>query len=168
MVHRCGDMLINPPRSGRGHLRADPRRRGARRAVGTRAAAGAAPDAQPPRKTSGRSPQWNEPADTLDRLVKASTRPNPGAFTFRSGDKLRVWRSKLERDCRIRGERAGSLRSCDETRCCGISLLSTVTTVSPSMAAVDLDAVDHPRHAADQSIAAPRPDPANPSYHATL
>jgi hypothetical protein len=42
-------------------------------------------------------------------------------------------------------EPAVGLRSCDETRCFGTSLLSTATTVSPSMAAVDLDAVDHPR-----------------------
>jgi methionyl-tRNA formyltransferase len=47
--------------------------------------------------------RWSEPAETLDRLIKASTRPHPGAFTFRERDKLLVWRSKLERDLRFRG-----------------------------------------------------------------
>jgi methionyl-tRNA formyltransferase len=47
--------------------------------------------------------RWSEPAEVLDRLVKASTHPHPGAFSFRGGGLLRVWRSRLERDGRNRG-----------------------------------------------------------------
>ena len=47
--------------------------------------------------------RWTEPADALDRLIKASTRPHPGAFTYRSGEKMLVWQSKLEGDGKLRG-----------------------------------------------------------------
>jgi methionyl-tRNA formyltransferase len=46
---------------------------------------------------------WNRPALAIDRLVKASSRPHPGAFTFRSGEKLLVWRSRRETQLPMRG-----------------------------------------------------------------
>jgi methionyl-tRNA formyltransferase len=48
---------------------------------------------------------WRASADDIDRLVKASSRPHPGAFTYRAQEKVLVWRSRVERSLRIRGVR---------------------------------------------------------------
>lgn len=47
--------------------------------------------------------RWHDPAAALDRLIKASTRPHPGAFTFRGGKRLIVWRSSLAGGREMRG-----------------------------------------------------------------
>jgi methionyl-tRNA formyltransferase len=39
---------------------------------------------------------WNRPANEIHRLVRAVSHPYPGAFTFRGGQKVIVWRAKLE------------------------------------------------------------------------
>jgi methionyl-tRNA formyltransferase len=36
---------------------------------------------------------WTEPAEAIDRLVRATTKPYPGAFTFANGRKIIVWRT---------------------------------------------------------------------------
>lgn len=38
-----------------------------------------------------------------DKLIKSSTHPHPGAFTFVNGQKLTVWKSKVENNIRIKG-----------------------------------------------------------------
>lgn len=48
---------------------------------------------------------WRSSAREIDRLVKASTRPHPGAFTYRKDERLIVWRSKVETNLPIRGVR---------------------------------------------------------------
>jgi len=37
---------------------------------------------------------WNQPADAIYRLVRAVSRPYPGAFTFAGGRKLIIWRAR--------------------------------------------------------------------------
>lgn len=65
--------------------------------------AGAAPrerqDHSRSRYFGGRSPadgeiDWSAPAETARNLVRAVTRPWPGAFTWYDGRKLRVWRAE--------------------------------------------------------------------------
>lgn len=38
---------------------------------------------------------WRQPAEDIYRLVRAVSRPYPGAFTFRSGRKVTVWRARV-------------------------------------------------------------------------
>lgn len=38
---------------------------------------------------------WNQPARVVHRLVRAVSRPYPGAFTWQAGRKLIVWRAEL-------------------------------------------------------------------------
>lgn len=45
---------------------------------------------------------WSAPAAQIDRLVRASTRPHPGAYTYAGGSRLRVWETELA-DGRHRG-----------------------------------------------------------------
>ena len=37
---------------------------------------------------------WGESAYTIDRLVKAATRPHPGAFTFHGDNRVVLWKSR--------------------------------------------------------------------------
>lgn len=37
---------------------------------------------------------WSQPADAIYRLVRAVSRPYPGAFTFASGKKVMIWRAR--------------------------------------------------------------------------
>ena len=37
---------------------------------------------------------WREPACAIDRLVKAATRPHPGAFTFHGDNRVVLWKSR--------------------------------------------------------------------------
>lgn len=55
--------------------------------------------------------EWRASAEEIDRLVKASTRPHPGAFTYCGSERLIVWRSRCERDLRIRGVRGRVLKA---------------------------------------------------------
>jgi methionyl-tRNA formyltransferase len=42
--------------------------------------------------------EWNREAQDIDRLIKASSRPHPGAYTYFNNNKLIVWSSNVE-DC---------------------------------------------------------------------
>tara|TARA_B100001059_G_C17833759_1_gene586511 strand:+ start:792 stop:1736 length:945 start_codon:yes stop_codon:yes gene_type:complete len=46
---------------------------------------------------------WNNSATYLDRLVKASSLPHPGAYTYFKDKKLIVWKSEVENDIKIKG-----------------------------------------------------------------
>ncbi|WP_136415565.1 formyltransferase family protein [Herbaspirillum sp. ST 5-3] len=46
---------------------------------------------------------WHRDAQEIDRLVKASTRPHPGAFTFTGARRLFVWQSAIETGLAIKG-----------------------------------------------------------------
>lgn len=46
---------------------------------------------------------WSDTAFNIDRLIKASSEPHPGAFTFYDDSKLIIWKSKLEREKKIKG-----------------------------------------------------------------
>lgn len=46
---------------------------------------------------------WNRPAREIHALVRASSRPYPGAYTAAGGRKLIVWRAEVERKLRYRG-----------------------------------------------------------------
>lgn len=46
---------------------------------------------------------WHEPAYKIDRLIKASTHPHPGAFTFWQKQKINIWHSELEENIHIKG-----------------------------------------------------------------
>jgi len=43
---------------------------------------------------------WNNDAEDIDRLIKASCRPHPGAFTFCQGKLYKVWKSSVEKHSR--------------------------------------------------------------------
>lgn len=46
---------------------------------------------------------WNKSAREIDALVRATSRPHPGAFTFLKDRKLLVWRSELDSTTPFRG-----------------------------------------------------------------
>lgn len=46
---------------------------------------------------------WSRPAASLLRLVRASGRPHPGAYSYLEGRKLIVWRASWEADEPVRG-----------------------------------------------------------------
>tara|TARA_B100000029_G_scaffold95316_2_gene85457 strand:+ start:1509 stop:2549 length:1041 start_codon:yes stop_codon:yes gene_type:complete len=46
---------------------------------------------------------WSESADEIARQVRTASRPHPGAYTHCGGDKLIVWRARVERSLPIRG-----------------------------------------------------------------
>lgn len=46
---------------------------------------------------------WQEPAEAVDRLIRASTHPHPGAFSSWRGRTLRVWQASLDEVPDIRG-----------------------------------------------------------------
>jgi len=47
--------------------------------------------------------EWNKDANSINRLIRASTKPYPGAFTFYRRQILRVWNSKVESNILIKG-----------------------------------------------------------------
>ena len=47
--------------------------------------------------------RWTMPAKDIDRLIKASTHPHPGAFSFVNDQKITVWKSRVEKELRIKG-----------------------------------------------------------------
>jgi methionyl-tRNA formyltransferase len=46
---------------------------------------------------------WHQDAESIHKLVKASTHPHPGAYTFAGEKKMTVWASRVEDNMRIRG-----------------------------------------------------------------
>ncbi len=46
---------------------------------------------------------WNKSAFEIDRLIKASTRPHPGAFTFCNEKIITIWKSKVNRTHSYKG-----------------------------------------------------------------
>lgn len=46
---------------------------------------------------------WNNSAYIIDRLIKASTKPHPGAYTYCNDTKIVVWESELETNIPIKG-----------------------------------------------------------------
>jgi methionyl-tRNA formyltransferase len=46
---------------------------------------------------------WSHSSWQIDRLVKASTKPHPGAYTYHRGSKFIIWSSEIERNLPIRG-----------------------------------------------------------------
>ena len=46
---------------------------------------------------------WHAPAERIARLVRAASRPHPGAYTYIEGFKLIVWRAGVERQWPARG-----------------------------------------------------------------
>ena len=46
---------------------------------------------------------WNNSSAYIDKLIRASSNPHPGAFTFLNTNKIFIWRSKIETDIKIKG-----------------------------------------------------------------
>jgi len=46
---------------------------------------------------------WLESAENICRLIRAATRPHPGAYTFLREHKLTVWKSRVEENLPIKG-----------------------------------------------------------------
>ena len=46
---------------------------------------------------------WNLSAYEIDRLIKATTHPYPGAFSFIQGEIIKIWKSTIELDSNITG-----------------------------------------------------------------
>lgn len=46
---------------------------------------------------------WNESAINVDRLIKASSYPHPGAYTYFNDQKLIIWESEIEVELPIKG-----------------------------------------------------------------
>ena len=46
---------------------------------------------------------WNNSANYLNRLIKASSAPHPGAYSYFKDDKVVIWKSQVEHDINIKG-----------------------------------------------------------------
>ncbi len=46
---------------------------------------------------------WNNSAEYIDRLIKASTHPHPGAYTYCKDTKIIIWKSEIETKIPIKG-----------------------------------------------------------------
>ena len=46
---------------------------------------------------------WNNDADYLNRLIKASSEPHPGAYTYFKDNKVIIWKSEIEKNINIKG-----------------------------------------------------------------
>jgi methionyl-tRNA formyltransferase len=46
---------------------------------------------------------WNSSSKNIDKIIRASSNPHPGAFTFLNTNKIFIWRSKIETDIKIKG-----------------------------------------------------------------
>lgn len=46
---------------------------------------------------------WTQPARDIDKLIRASTRPHPGAYTFINDRKISVFQSRIETGKKIKG-----------------------------------------------------------------
>lgn len=47
--------------------------------------------------------EWNQDSLDIDKLVRASSIPHPGAYFYFAGKKVIVWKSRLENSLKIRG-----------------------------------------------------------------
>lgn len=46
---------------------------------------------------------WDSTADEIEKLIRASSKPNPGAYTFKGTNKILIWHSKVEKEIKIKG-----------------------------------------------------------------
>lgn len=46
---------------------------------------------------------WNDDSYYIDKLIRASSSPHPGAFTFYKNNKVYLWKSKIEKNLNIKG-----------------------------------------------------------------
>jgi methionyl-tRNA formyltransferase len=46
---------------------------------------------------------WNCSAENIDKLIRASSKPHPGAFTFANTSKIYIWHSQIETGVKIKG-----------------------------------------------------------------
>jgi methionyl-tRNA formyltransferase len=46
---------------------------------------------------------WSMAASSIDRLIKASSKPHPGAYTYFNDSKVLIWKSELEESIPIKG-----------------------------------------------------------------
>lgn len=46
---------------------------------------------------------WNDSAYNLNRLIKASSKPHPGAYSYFNDSKLTIWKSEIEKNIKIKG-----------------------------------------------------------------
>lgn len=46
---------------------------------------------------------WNNSSEYLNRLIKASSKPHPGAYTYYKDFKVVIWKSQLETSLKIKG-----------------------------------------------------------------
>lgn len=46
---------------------------------------------------------WKADAIDIDRLIKASSHPHPGAYTFFENQKIYIWKSEIEQEIKITG-----------------------------------------------------------------
>jgi len=60
---------------------------------------------------------WNRPAEDILALVRATSRPHPGAYTYVGGSRLIVWRAALEKTIPYRGV-IGRILVTDEEKGC--------------------------------------------------
>lgn len=58
---------------------------------------------------------WNFPAINIDRLIKASTNPYPGAFSFIRGNLIKIWKSEVDNNSKIKGV-VGRILTIDEKK----------------------------------------------------
>jgi methionyl-tRNA formyltransferase len=52
---------------------------------------------------------WNWPASRIYNWIRALTRPYPGAFTYLDRQKITIWKSRIESECRNMGATIGSV-----------------------------------------------------------
>ncbi|MBE4947645.1 methionyl-tRNA formyltransferase [Chryseobacterium culicis] len=46
---------------------------------------------------------WNDNAQYINRLIKAASKPHPGAYTYCKDEKITVWSCRLEKDLQFKG-----------------------------------------------------------------
>lgn len=46
---------------------------------------------------------WNDNAEYINRLVKATSRPHPGAYTYYKDEKLFIWSCRIEKEIQFKG-----------------------------------------------------------------
>lgn len=57
---------------------------------------------------------WNQSAEDICRLVRGTSRPHPGAYSYHAGTKLTVWRAEVERSMSATGVIGGILATTPE------------------------------------------------------
>jgi methionyl-tRNA formyltransferase len=87
---------------------------------------------RPSRKPSDGLIDWTRPAAEVVRWIRAQSRPYPGAFTFREGERLTIWRASTH------GTRSGSPGDVqDGTVTCGDGRSIVIEEASGSVAGGD-------------------------------